>query len=95
MVGAVSYLSLSAVQNKVLAEKMLYFAILAIVLFLLAAIRSLKVSSGYMKSLEKTLELARTNGILPEERLERFGKLGKNLRILYRELADLNEKKNR
>lgn len=93
LVGAVSYLYLTAVQDKVLAEKMLFFTILAIVFFMLAAIRSFKVSSGYMKSLEKTLELARTNGILPEKRLERFGKLGKNLRILYRELADLNEKK--
>lgn len=93
LVGAVSYLYLTAVQDKVLAEKMLFFTILAIVFFMLAAIRSFKVSSGYMKSLEKTLELARTNGILPEDRLERFGKLGKNLRILYRELADLNEKK--
>lgn len=93
LVGAVSYLYLTAVQDKVLAEKMLFFTILAIVFFILAAIRSFKVSSGYMKSLEKTLELARTNGILPEKRLERFGKLGKNLRILYRELADLNEKK--
>lgn len=92
-IGTAAYLSLRAVGDKFLAERFLFFALSAGAVFIFLLYRIFAASRRTLRELEKIIDLSRYGGIVAEDRLERFGDMGRRLKSLYHELGDLSRRR--
>lgn len=92
-IGYISYTDLLSLGEKALAERMLYIALLTFLFLLILAVSTWKESQRNLRELERIIEINRLTGNLPEKRLDRFGKFGNDLKLLYYELNDLSRKR--
>jgi len=91
--GAGSYATMQRLGNKFLAERFLFFSLLAAATLLFLLYRVYASSRRARRDMEIIVDMARYSGVLPEDRLEKFGDIGRNLRYLYRELGELSGKR--
>jgi PAS domain-containing protein len=92
-IGSGAYLSLRAGGNKFLAERFLFFSLSAASVFILLLYRTFSSSRRTLRELEKIIDMSRYSGIVAEDRLERFGPMGRSLKTLYHDLGELSNRR--
>lgn len=92
-IGIASYLFLMKENRKSLAEALLFTAIVGGVLLIVLMLYLIFFSRRKVKNMEKIINIARTNGVLAQERFKEFGALGMSLKILYREILEISERR--
>lgn len=76
-------------QSKILAEKLLYCAIVLALVALAVLVLILVRSRSVARELDRIIETARRGGSLSALRLKPMGTIGEKLRVLYGELTEL------
>lgn len=91
--GTGAYLAILEEGNKFLAERFFLFSLLAAGIMIYLLYRVHASSRRVLREMERMIDMARYSGVLAEERFERFGPTGRNLKYLYHELHELNVRK--
>ncbi|MBN1525952.1 MAG: hypothetical protein JW904_15850 [Spirochaetales bacterium] len=89
-----AYMLLTAHNDKLNAERVLFFGITGILAVIMILVRLMVYNRQTMKKMEKLLDLVTQNGILPLERLATFGGFGNKMQQIYSELVSLSNRKS-
>lgn len=92
-IGIFSYRLLMMLNEKVYAEKMLFCAIVVMILLFSITLSTIAFSRRKTRIIEKMAETVKSNGILVDEKFLEFGKIGLNLRVLYNEILEISQKR--
>jgi hypothetical protein len=88
------FAGLTAAELKLWAENSFFLSLAAGVLVLAVFLAVLKRSRDVLRELDKARDLARYASFSSSGSLRRLGTLGEKIRLLYLQLADLNDKKS-
>jgi hypothetical protein len=91
--GIAGYLVGSGPGGRSEAEMLFFGALAALFLLGAVALRALAAARAASGELDRIVDLARHNGVLPRARLARLGDLGERIGLVYLELAEAGERK--
>lgn len=92
--GIWSYSVASSAGMKGPAETSLFLALCTAAIQILAAAELVRQARRKRRELDSIADAVRYGGILPAERLERFGPLGDSIRRILKDLSDAGERKS-
>ena len=83
----------SQIENKALAERLLYLSIIGVTLVVAAFLGTVGRTLSLYRELDKMIELNKRGDFSPELSMKKLGPIGERITLLYFTLNSLNEKK--